>query len=68
MIAALAGALGTTLTDLTEQVAGDLRRQPALIRLAQTQTELAQTRQAQTQQALAPQTRARTSGPVALAA
>lgn len=27
MIAALAGALGTTLTRLTEQVAGDLRRQ-----------------------------------------
>jgi DNA-binding XRE family transcriptional regulator len=27
MIAALAGALGTTLTVLTEQVAGDLRRQ-----------------------------------------
>ena len=27
MIAALAGALGTTLTTLTEQVAGDLRRQ-----------------------------------------
>ena len=27
MIAALAGALGTTLIDLTEQVAGDLRRQ-----------------------------------------
>jgi transcriptional regulator with XRE-family HTH domain len=73
MIAALAGALGTTLTTLTEQVAGDLRRQQALIRLARTQTERAQTQQAQTQQAqtrqaLAPQTRARTSGPVALAA
>ncbi|HEU5386267.1 MAG TPA: helix-turn-helix transcriptional regulator [Streptosporangiaceae bacterium] len=68
MIAALAGALGTTLTTLTEQVAGDLRRQATLIRLAQTQAELARTRQAQTQQALAPQTRARTSGPVALAA
>jgi len=27
MIAALAGALGTTLIDLTEHVAGDLRRQ-----------------------------------------
>jgi DNA-binding XRE family transcriptional regulator len=27
MIAALAGALGTTLIELTEQVAGDLRRQ-----------------------------------------
>jgi len=27
MIAALAGALGTTLIDLTEQVVGDLRRQ-----------------------------------------
>jgi DNA-binding XRE family transcriptional regulator len=32
MIAALAGALGTTLIDLTEQVAGDLRRQQALVR------------------------------------
>ena len=31
MIAALAGALGTTLIDLTEQVAGDLRRQLALV-------------------------------------
>ena len=30
MIAALAGALGITLIDLTEQVAGDLRRQMAL--------------------------------------
>ncbi|MDQ2813854.1 MAG: helix-turn-helix domain-containing protein [Actinomycetota bacterium] len=30
MIAALAGALGTTLTGLTEQVAGDLRRQQGL--------------------------------------
>ena len=30
MIAALAGALGTTLTVLTEQVAGDLRRQQAV--------------------------------------
>ena len=30
MIAALAGALGTTLTGLTEQVADDLRRQHAL--------------------------------------
>jgi transcriptional regulator with XRE-family HTH domain len=30
MIAALAGALGITLTDLTEQVATDLRRQLAL--------------------------------------
>lgn len=28
MIAALAGALGTTLSGLTEQVAGDLRRRP----------------------------------------
>ena len=32
MIAALAGALGTTLTTLTEQVAGDLRSQQALAR------------------------------------
>jgi transcriptional regulator with XRE-family HTH domain len=30
MIAALAGALGTTLIDLTEQVAGDLRRWQAV--------------------------------------
>ena len=30
MIAALAGALGTTLTDLTEQLTGDLRRQMSL--------------------------------------
>jgi DNA-binding XRE family transcriptional regulator len=30
MIAALAGALGTTLTGLTEQVAGDLRRQQSI--------------------------------------
>jgi DNA-binding XRE family transcriptional regulator len=30
MIAALAGALGTTLTDLTQHVAGDLRRQMSL--------------------------------------
>jgi DNA-binding XRE family transcriptional regulator len=30
MIAALAGALGTTLIDLTEHVAADLRRQQAL--------------------------------------
>src|SRR6266704_7188998 len=30
MIAALAGALGTTLVQLTEQVAGDLRRQQAI--------------------------------------
>jgi transcriptional regulator with XRE-family HTH domain len=31
MIAALAGALGTTLIDLTEHVAGDLRRQMFLV-------------------------------------
>jgi len=31
MIAALAGALGVTLIDLTEQVATDLRRQQALV-------------------------------------
>jgi DNA-binding XRE family transcriptional regulator len=30
MIAALAGALGTTLTGLTEQVAGELRRQQGI--------------------------------------
>jgi DNA-binding XRE family transcriptional regulator len=38
MIAALAGALGTTLTGLTEQVAGDLRRRrpsgPVMLALA----------------------------------
>jgi transcriptional regulator with XRE-family HTH domain len=31
MIAALAGALGTTLTELAEQVAGDLRRQQGIV-------------------------------------
>jgi transcriptional regulator with XRE-family HTH domain len=31
MIAALAGALGTTLVTLTEQVAGDLRRHQAVV-------------------------------------
>jgi DNA-binding XRE family transcriptional regulator len=31
MIAALAGALGSTLIDLTEHVAGDLRRQMSLV-------------------------------------
>jgi transcriptional regulator with XRE-family HTH domain len=31
MIAALAGALGITLIQLTEQVAGDLRRQQAMV-------------------------------------
>ena len=31
MIAALAGALGTTLIDLTEHVVGDLRRQMSLV-------------------------------------
>ncbi|ATL66459.1 helix-turn-helix domain-containing protein [Nocardia terpenica] len=34
MIAALAGALGTTLADLTEQVAEDLRRQSILIHMS----------------------------------
>jgi len=34
MIAALAGALGTTLIGLTEQVAGDLRRQQVPARAA----------------------------------
>ncbi|MBF6064870.1 helix-turn-helix transcriptional regulator [Nocardia terpenica] len=34
MIAALAGALGTTLADLTEQVAEDLRRQSILVRIS----------------------------------
>jgi transcriptional regulator with XRE-family HTH domain len=55
MIAALAGALDTTLITLTEQVAGDLRRQHALAR------------QALAPQALAQRTRARASGPVLLA-
>ena len=52
MIAALAGALGTTLTGLTEQVAGDLRREQAI-------TELARP---------ARSARGPASGPVALAA
>jgi transcriptional regulator with XRE-family HTH domain len=60
MIAALAGALDTTLITLTEQVAGDLRRQQAL-----TQQVLA--RQALAPQALAQRTRARSSAPVLLA-
>ena len=30
MIAALAGALGITLTELTEQLAGDLRREQGI--------------------------------------
>jgi len=51
MIAALAGALGTTLTGLTEQVAGDLRRQQAI----------AQARASRTSRA------SRASGPVPLA-
>jgi transcriptional regulator with XRE-family HTH domain len=55
MIAALAGALDTTLITLTEQVAGDLRRYQAL------------DQQALAQQALAQRTRARASGPVILA-
>ena len=41
MIAALAGALGTTLIDLTEQVAGDLRRQQALGRTGPVMLSLA---------------------------
>ncbi len=55
MIAALAGALDTTLITLTEQVAGDLRRQQVLAR------------QALAPQALAQRARARASGPVLLA-
>jgi transcriptional regulator with XRE-family HTH domain len=60
MIAALAGALDTTLITLTEQVAGDLRRQQAL-------AQQALGRQALAPQALAQRTRARASGPVILA-
>ena len=41
MIAALAGALGTTLIDLTEQVTNDLRRQQALAHQASQFTPLA---------------------------
>ena len=41
MIAALAGALGTTLIDLTEQVAGDLRRQQTLGRTGPVMLSLA---------------------------
>jgi transcriptional regulator with XRE-family HTH domain len=54
MIAALAGALDTTLVTLTEQVAGDLRGHQALVlRVGRAGTQRAQHR---------------TSGPVALAA
>ena len=45
MIAALAGALGTTLIDLTEHVAGDLRRQMSLVPRA-SRTRPARTRPA----------------------
>jgi transcriptional regulator with XRE-family HTH domain len=55
MIAALAGALDTTLIILTEQVAVDLRRQQALAQ------------RAMAPQALAQRTRARASSPVLLA-
>src|SRR6266699_3245078 len=41
MIAALAGALGTTLIDLTEQVATDLRRQMSLGRTGPVMLSLA---------------------------
>ena len=47
MIAALAGALDTTLIDLTEQVAGALRRQQALAPLA-VRTRAARTRPGRT--------------------
>ena len=52
MIAALAGALGTTLTELAEQVAGDLREQQGIV------TELRRRQGAAT---------SRASGPVMLA-
>jgi transcriptional regulator with XRE-family HTH domain len=65
MIAALAGALDTTLITLTEQVAADLRRQQALA--PQALTPQALTPQALAPQALARRTRARSSGPVLLA-
>ena len=47
MIAALAGALGTTLIDLTEHVAGDLRRQLSLAPRA-SRTQRGPTRPART--------------------
>jgi transcriptional regulator with XRE-family HTH domain len=47
MIAALAGALGTTLTDLTEQLTGDLRRQMSLASRA-TRTRPGRTRPGRT--------------------
>ena len=47
MIAALAGALGTTLIDLTEHVAGDLRRQMSLASRA-TRTRPGRTRPGRT--------------------
>ncbi len=53
MIAALAGALDTTLIILTEQVAGDLRTQQALAQRALAPRALAS--QALASQALAPQ-------------
>jgi transcriptional regulator with XRE-family HTH domain len=65
MIAALAGALDTTLITLTEQVAGDLRRHQALAQRALAPQAVAP--QAVAPQALAQRTRARASGPVILA-
>ena len=47
MIAALAGALGTTLIDLTEHVAGDLRRHMSLVPRASS-TRAGHTRPART--------------------
>jgi transcriptional regulator with XRE-family HTH domain len=59
MIAAVAGALGTDLIDLTEQVAGDLRRWRAI-----TVTQPAAARPVAPQRAVAPH---RTSSPQACA-
>jgi hypothetical protein len=71
MIAAVAGALGTDLIDLTEQVAGDLRRwraitvtQPAPVRPVAPQRPVAPHRPVAPQQPVAPH---RTSSPQACA-
>ena len=69
MIAALAGALGITLTELTEQLAGDLRRQQGIVtELRQRGTVTDLRRQRRTVTDLRRQQRtSRGAGPVMLA-
>ena len=53
MIAALAGALGTTLGELAEQVAGELRAQRQQVQISLVQRSASRVRQAPTLLALA---------------